>query len=228
MRKVALIIVAVLVAGCGSTTTPTPIIILVTPTPSVAPTATALTAPTSTPPLATSSPSPTPAAVVDLPKLTRTVPGASKTKYYDVVGNSPQELGLGMATHCSSAGFVCVDTGGEWNITSTTRGSSCTITKASTKYSPTAILPRWSGPSKVYPELLTWWQEQVLAHIVSSDAQLIKIVKAQNKRFPKLLLGKPCSQRQATINKWERARTKAINAFYAKEQAWAPSPYTGP
>lgn len=221
--------IAIVVVSCGSVT-PTPIVIFVTlppPTaepPSAEPTESPTSSPTPTP-----TPTPSPPATIDLPVLSGKVAGASKTRYYSITGNSPADLLAGLTRNCANQSWLCADTGYQWEYKSRTNLATgyCSVTSASVSYKPTARVPRWTGPAKVYPELFSWWQ-QVLKHITSGEAALIKIQRTADTRFPKLLVGQRCAAAKGIISKWERTNKAAYSAFYKKDATWLLPVYAGP
>ncbi len=155
--------------------------------------------------------------------------GATKTKIYDVTGSTPDELIAAVTQNCRAQSAACVDLPYTIHTTSTTYGSGgpCKITKAFVEFRPTANLPRWSGPAQVYPELVAWWR-QVLGHITSDEAKLIKIQNAANTKLHSQLINQKCSASNGIILKWKRSLAASYAKFVAADANWALPNYTGP
>ncbi len=103
----------------------------------------------------------------------------------------------------------------------------CTITgvTSSTRYQ--ATLPRWTSPSKVPAELLTWWRA-VLRHIQEHESGHTRIFAKYVRALPSRVAGQPCSNWQAKVTAWSADLARAQANFDAAEARWVFPKYTGP
>ena len=181
-------------------------------------------------------------ALVDLPKLSPGVAGATRVRYFSIVGDSPGDLldqTVAKSRKPCKAGdanaLACVlfNTGDSRSITwiERTNGSTgaCTVASVSVKRTSTVYLPQWVGPKKVRPALVTWWKT-VLRHFAWHELQHIKIQKTHDARLRPLLLGQRCSAVPAIFARWARNVGVAQTKFDAKDASWQPDsvPYAGP
>ncbi len=172
-----------------------------------------------------------------LPKLSRTIPGATKVRYFRIVGKTPGELVdqtvAKSAAPCQHKDtLACVSLGGNIGWVNTTSGltGSCTVTSVTVTRSPTVFLPRWVGPHRVQPALITWWN-QVLDHFAWHEGRHIRIQQSFDKKLRPALIGHPCSSARSIIRRWERRVEAAQHAFDVKDYSWQPEwsvPYLGP
>ncbi len=253
--SIATIVMAAIVGGCASSTPPASDV----PAANAEPTATASSVPQTTPlpsPVATQAPVPAPIetpvpvpspittevpavapSLVALPKLSMKVAGATKVKYFPIVGQTPGALVTQIvaksAAPCKSKAqevLACVlqRSSVNWKMLTNRASGSCTIVAATINRTSTVNLPRWVGPSKVQPELLTWWKP-VLDHFAWHEGQHIKIQKTYEKKLKTQLVGHRCSSAKSIIKKWERAVDAAQDKFDAKDLSWQPYsvPYAG-
>jgi predicted secreted Zn-dependent protease len=192
------------------------------PTPTPRPTQTAVT-----------TPRPPAAATVALPKLSVKIAGATSVKYFAISGSTPKQLidsaTLEARTHCGKHAAACVQPG--WAVFDVVqqpdpRTGACMVTQMVFKPSYTVWIPRWTGPSRVYPELVDWWRE-VLDHIAWHEGQHIRI---QNGMLDQLTFTRmpSCSEFQARFDSWMGSVNTAQDAFDAKERSWVAPRYYGP
>ena len=89
-------------------------------------------------------------------------------------------------------------------------------------------MPRWSKPTRVYPELLAWWRK-VLDHIAWHEERHIRIENTWLRKVPAMLEGEACSSAQRITDEWARQVADAQAAFDARDYAEYELPgYTGP
>ena len=84
----------------------------------------------------------------------------------------------------------------------------------------------WSGPRRVYPEVVAWWRE-VNAHIRWHEAQHIRIARQHIPTLRKRLVGRPCSRINAEVQRMSQRLSQAQAAFDQRDQGWLPV-YDGP
>jgi predicted secreted Zn-dependent protease len=216
------------------------------PTASPTPRSTAVPTPVPTPtPAATAAPVATPTpdpatALVALPKLSTSIPGASKISYFKVTGDSPSEIVdhivAKSAKPCLSGSrdvLACVTwKGGGYRWTNTTNPytGSCTVTTLTiVKPNSTVHLPQLVGQAKVEPALLAWWKP-VLDHFAWHEGKHIRIEQKFEKKLRPLVVGHRCSSARAIIRRWERNMAAAQHRFDVSDYHWQPEssvPYTG-
>lgn len=188
---------------------------------------------------ATDAPPPSPIAVaipatVALPKLSATVPGATKIRYFSVVGDSPIELIDQVVAKskplCKSDDtLACVVNAytTRWIEATNLSTGSCKVSSVKVALKSTVNLPRWTGPSRVQPALITWWKT-FSDHLAWHEGQHIKIQKTYDSKLKSLVVGHKCSSARSIIAKWERSLNKAQDAFDTKDMSWPYPEYTGP
>ena len=203
------------------------------PTPTVAPT------PEPTPePKPAATPSPlSPSGLAVLPKLSKTIPGATKVRYFPIAGETVRELVdqtvAKSAAPCKHADtLACVSLGGNIRWINTTNGltGTCTVTSVTVTRTPTVFLPRWVRPHRVQPALITWWT-QVLDHFAWHEGRHIKIQQSFDKKLRPALIGHRCSSARSIIRRWERRVDAAQHKFDVSDYSWQPEtsvPYVGP
>ena len=191
-----------------------------------------LSSPTGSP-VATPIPSLLPATVA-LPKLSAKVAGATKIRYFSVVGDSPIDL-IDQTVDkskpfCKSADTLACTLNSvqpRWIETTNVGTGSCKVTSVRVVYKATVSLPRWTGPSRVQPALIAWWKT-FLDHLAWHEGQHITIQKSHDSKLRSLLVGHKCSTARAIIAKWERGYKVAQDQFDIKDQSWEYPEYTGP
>lgn len=251
MRAI-LVILAVAVIGCQSSDVPTPSNVAVAATPvstlSPRPTATAVPSapavetrsptPTSTPttiPTPTASPTlPPTEGLVALPKLSESVAGASKVKYFEVTGDSPNALILDVVKRSEKKcdtddALACVRLpySIRWTTLTNRATGACRISTATVGLNPTVYLPRWVRPARVHPALLSWWRK-MLDHMAWHEGQHIKIQKTYDTKLKSLMRGRKCASANAIIKKWGKSVDAAQDKFDAKDALWPYPKYEGP
>ena len=186
-------------------------------------------------PRATPRPTPRPTPVtVAPPKLSAKIAGATSIRYYSISGDHPIDLARQMEKkakkYCGRDALACVHLRPSFTLTYSTNSStgSCTITGVRTSLRATVHMPRWTKPSRVYPELVTWWKS-VFNHIAWHEGRHIRIEKSWLKKLPGMLVGKPCSSENSVFASWSRKVEAAQDAFHAAPgKAYENPPYTGP
>jgi predicted secreted Zn-dependent protease len=155
------------------------------------------------------------AALVKVPRnLKVKVPGATKIRYFDVRGDTPDDILLA-ATEASER--LCVHPGAvacalqQWNAQALPRTNprtgACTVAAARTILDSTVWVPRWVANERVTPNMLAWWK-QVLRKIAKHEAKHVAIQRSGLARYRRQVIGKPCSAIQSLVQR----TNDAINA----------------
>ena len=239
-----LTILTLILGGCGSPVAPSPISAVATPAsasppgpaiPSRPPAATAATTPVAASP--GESPSPSLVAVaspIALPKLSAKVPGATKIRYFPIVGESPgaliDDVVKRSKSYCKSDDtLACVLLTSKPSGTTVTYVATgrCTVRTARIALTSTVSLPRWAGPALVQPELLAWWR-LMLDHMAWHEGQHIKIERSYDSKLKSLLVGHTCSSVSSIVKKWKRSLDAAQKRFDQQDLTWPYPDYTGP
>ena len=108
-----------------------------------------------------------------------------------------------------------------------TTGGTCRVIGVRASLSIEAVLPRWAGPQRVYPELAAWWR-LAAKKIGTHEAQHIRIANQHLAKLRREIVGKPCSALQAYATKWSRQLTAAQDAFDRKDAERPWPAYAGP
>jgi predicted secreted Zn-dependent protease len=158
---------------------------------------------------------------VDLPDIKPRVRGATRTRYYPVVGRSPDELFTQMQVNgsrsCPSHALACVNIQPRIRPLVSTGASGCRVIGVRASLSMEANLPRWAGPDEVYPELVAWWRK-VAKRIGAHESEHITIASRHVARLRREIVGKPCASLNAYVARWSRDLTAAQDAFDAKDR----------
>ena len=88
-------------------------------------------------------------------------------------------------------------------------------------------MPRWTKPSRVYPELLAWWRK-VLDHISWHEGQHIKIQKTFQRQVEDVAGWQGLLSSRRDPQEVEADVTRAQDAFDSKDRSWVYPTYTGP
>ena len=115
----------------------------------------------------------------------------------------------------------------KWIETTNRSTGSCKVTSLRITLKSTVSLPRWTGPSRVQPALITWWKA-FADHLAWHEGQHIAIQKSYDSKLKSLLVGHRCSSARGIIAKWERSLQAAQDQFDVKDQAWPYPDYDGP
>ena len=201
------------------------------PTPTPRPTPTPNPTPTPRPtkrPAATERPTPrsTPQEVARprtemtrVPNSSASVPGATRVHYFPARGSNPSQVTrsavTGAANYCRShRAFACVQTVLRFRVRDSFSPftGSCYITSAKPALVTVAHMPRWVAPSRV-PKAWVWWWRKDIARVAWHEAQHIKIAKQAMARFPRMVVGRPCSSYARYYRNWSRALDRAQDAF---------------
>ena len=178
----------------------------------------------------TARPGCVPHALVARPKVVPTVRGAQRTRTYAIVGTSPDELFTQMQLNgsagCPTHAVACTLIQPRLQPLVTT-GSSCRVIGVRASLSIEAVVPRWAGPKRVYPELAAWWR-LAAKRIGTHEAQHIRIANRHLAKLRREIVGKPCSALQAYATKWSRQLTAAQDAFDRKDAERPWPAYDGP
>jgi predicted secreted Zn-dependent protease len=208
-----------------------------TPSPTPRPTATPRPTPRPEPRVAPRvEPTPSTPRLVRLPKrMTATIAGATRIRYFDIRGRSPNQLIRQAARKarrfCGMHAAACVKLQPHARPIGRTDPYSgqCTIVRVerATSLSATVFMPRWTAPDRVYPELLAWWR-QVFRHIAWHEGRHIQIAKRHMADLPRRLIGKPCGAVTRIYRRWSRQHERAQDAFDRRERQRPLPPYHGP
>lgn len=170
------------------------------------------------------------ARLVARPSVRPRVTGADRTRYYPIRGLSPDELFTQMQLNgsagCPTHALACV------NIQPIIRpfvstGSSCRVLDIQASLQIEAVLPRWAGPRRVYPELAAWWRT-VAARIGRHETEHIRIAERHLARLRRDIIGRSCSTLNAFVQRWSMGLTQAQTAFDRREARRPWPDYDGP
>jgi predicted secreted Zn-dependent protease len=196
------------------------------------------TAPSPTP---TARPTPRPTATPDpfvaLPKLSVTIWHAS-IRYFAISGKNPNQLEASDQRNIprSAEGdkvanpFAYTEPNFDAlqpSYVFDSYAGSCTMIGLTGKATYQVTMPRWTSPSRVLPQMLTWWKG-VLGHVRWHEEQHVRIFEKWIPTLAKRLVGHACSSGQSIINRWTSDVTAAQSDFDYKERTWSLKfPYTG-
>lgn len=154
-----------------------------------------------------------------VPRVRAGVPGATRVQYFNVRGTSPSELLRDMKRQarkvCGQRGpIACVTSRPNFRprVVQDPATGSCRVTGVQRNLVTVAHIPRWTAPRRV-PAYMAWWWKKLAKRIAWHEAQHVKIAKKHVNRFPRMVVGQPCSAIGPQVQRWSAAHQRAQNAF---------------
>ena len=196
----------------------------------------------SLPPFPTATPATTPSPLrdpfVNLPRLSVSIWRAS-VRYFGIGGKNPSQLESSDQKNIprSADGDKVQNAFAYVEVTANTlqptyvanpASGTCTMLGSTGKMTYRVTIPRWTSPSRVLPQLLTWWKA-VLEHVRWHEEQHVRIFEKWVPILGKRLAGHACTSAGSIEKRWSLDLATAQAAFDATEATWyLKYPYAGP
>jgi predicted secreted Zn-dependent protease len=103
----------------------------------------------------------------------------------------------------------------------------CTVTGVTFNANYIITLPKWVGPTPVWPSLASWWKG-VLDHFVWHESQHLAIARSYVSKFKAAILAGPCNQAsQDAIVAGVEAKLEAAQSSFDGTDNYSFPPYNG-
>ncbi len=172
--------------------------------------------------------------MVRLPRLSRTIPGASDVHYYSISGRAPIDLIRQMERKgnrsCDADALACVylKPNVTWSTATNPTTKACVVTGTQSSLEANVYLPRWTKPARVYRGVVRWWRD-VLDHIAWHEGRHIAIEQRWIAKLEARLPGQSCARARTIARNWLEDVAAAQHAFDARDRkAWTYPGYDGP
>ena len=154
-------------------------------------------------------------------------------KYYAVTGTTASGLIEAMDAHgppdSDPASEILAQAAIRWSYSYRYRVSStgaCRVTSATVTARYTVTLPRWTGPSRVRPELLDWWR-LVLDDLRAHEARHVRIYAKWIAQLRERLVGARCGAVAAIVRSVKRGMRTENQRLDDREGTMVWPPHEG-